>query len=95
MTTNSPASTLPACSIESVPNEILERIISFVPLDEPVEYRSANGDERYLSQVITLMHTSRAFRFVTMECKFWIDYDFTLQPWSLTEVSILSALKYA
>jgi F-box domain len=76
MTTNSPASTFPACFIESLPNEILERIISFVALDDPVQYRSANGDTRYLSQVIALMHTSRAFRSVTMECKFWIDYDF-------------------
>jgi hypothetical protein len=76
MTTNSPDSTSPVCYIESLPNEILERIISFVPLRHPVEYRNANGDKRYLSQVITLMHASRAFRVVTMKCKFWIDYDF-------------------
>jgi hypothetical protein len=66
----------PTCSIESLPNEILERVFSLIPLDEPVEYHTTNGDRRLLSQVVALMHTSPTFRFVTMSSKFWLHYDF-------------------
>jgi hypothetical protein len=61
-------------SIESLPNEPLEHVLSFIPMDEPVEYHTPN--RAFLPQAIAPMHTSQTFRFVAISSKFWLQHAF-------------------
>jgi hypothetical protein len=62
-------------SINSLPNEILENVLRFIPMDSSVEYRTSEVT-RVTSQVIALMNVSRTFRLVTLSSEFWLEPDF-------------------
>src|SRR5271169_5034890 len=69
----------PAPLILSIPNEILYRILSFLPdlsRDEPFVQYHVNGKEYEVSQLLVLRSECRHFRAITAELDFWYDADF-------------------
>jgi hypothetical protein len=64
--------------IERIPNETLAHIISFIPMDEFVEYCTEDGSERTIHQIIALLHVSRRFRQTMFQRDdLWHDMKFT------------------
>jgi hypothetical protein len=58
---------------DKIPNETLDLIISFIPLDEFVSYRGPAYQKLKLHQVVVLMHVSRRFRVTMQQHNFWLD----------------------
>src|SRR5580700_3003550 len=71
-----PSTNYPA-SINSLPNEILENVLRFIPMANSVECRTSEAT-RVTSQVIVLLHVSRTFRLVTLSSDFWLEPDFDI-----------------
>jgi hypothetical protein len=69
--TDRTSATTKASSFDSVPNEVLDLIVSSIPLDgHYVRYKN-DGSSRKVHQIIALMHVSRQFRFVMLQHKVW------------------------
>lgn len=68
---------------ENIPNEVLERIISFalkyIRLYDPIECHEENGGPRFLTQVMVFLQVSRQFRTVTQHARFWHDFLFAFE----------------
>jgi hypothetical protein len=62
---------------ENVPNEVLDLIISFIPLNKSFAYKK-DDTARAIHQIIALMHVSRQFRVAMIQHKVWhgIDFEF-------------------
>jgi hypothetical protein len=63
-------------SIAALPNEILDRILSYIPMYRLVRIRSDNGPHRVANQAMLLMQVSRQFRKATQESRHWLDGNF-------------------
>jgi hypothetical protein len=65
---------------DNVPNEVLERIFSFIPPYDVVEYAKDRAHTHTLvSQIIVLMQISRQFRVVIQQSKFWQSFAFDFE----------------
>jgi hypothetical protein len=62
-------------SIVPLPNEILDRIFSYVPMHNAVHWTN-NGRNRATNQAMLLMQVSRQFRKATQESRHWLDGNF-------------------
>src|ERR1700685_636952 len=70
----------PTPLILSIPNEILHRILTFIPdlsSGEPFIQFQLNGEDYEAPQILVLRSVCRLFRAITAELDFWYDADFS------------------
>ena len=63
---------------DRVPNELVEQILSLVPLDELVQY-DEDDEEHNVNQTLLLMQICHRFRRIMHERKFWREGDFQFE----------------
>jgi F-box domain len=61
--------TAPSC-IDTVTDEVLERVLSFIP--RSVDVKCGGENPRTLNQTLALMQVSRRFRRITQQSKLWL-----------------------
>jgi hypothetical protein len=72
------SATSKANPFDKVPNELLDIIISFIPLNKSFSYKKDDAT-RAIHQIITLMHVSRQFRVAMIQHRVWHDIDFEFE----------------
>ena len=75
--------------IYDLPNELLHKIVSFVPFDNRVYFEDAEGEFQDKAQILVVMSVSRRLRMIAQEAEFWFKEEFTfhnLLPRDLDEV---------
>ena len=65
------------CHILDLPNEVLQMIVSSLPLQKFVQYHDDSGREKAVSQILILMSICRRFRHVCYEIGFWLEPNFS------------------
>lgn len=76
MTEMEPSMSLTPSFIYNLPNEVLERIISYVPKRMYIKWRE-NGKAKRLVQIMVLLQVCRAFRAAVFESRAFLDWNFT------------------
>jgi hypothetical protein len=68
-------------AFDNVPNEVLNLIISSIPLVEDFSYISyeKDGSSHQIHQILALMHVSRRFRFTMLQHSVWLDFKFEFE----------------
>jgi hypothetical protein len=70
-----PESHLP-CYLDTLSNELLDRIFDFIPMKFAILYGKTRRSRRLMSQPLVLMHVSRRFRAALLHSERWLDFDF-------------------
>jgi hypothetical protein len=68
-------------AFDNVPNEVLNLIISSIPLVDdfsPISYET-DGSTRRIHQILALMHVSRQFRFAILQHEVWLGLHFEFE----------------
>lgn len=64
---------------DSVPNEVFNLILSFIPTKEKFLAKNDDGSSHKLHQILALMHVSRQFRYAMLQHKVWHDTEFQFE----------------